>query len=551
MIPAERHARETARLRALRAHEILDTAPEAVFDEITELAAAALNVPTVLVSLVDEHRQWFKSRCGLHIQETSRDVAFCAHAILEDDPLVVADALSDPRFWDNPLVTGDPNIRFYAGAPLIDKDGLALGTLCLIDNEPRVMTPHQIDVLKKLARQVVTQLELRQSSHLKFSQSFAKTEFLDMTSHEIRTSLHGIVAAAQLLDQSPLSEEQKDLVGTIRVSSNHLMHAISETLEFAQIESTVLALRPEPFDLQDLVLRTAALFTSTARAADISLSVEHSLTAPAIRIGDPMRIRQALIHLIGNAIKQAHGGTVTVRVEDNEQSLDVLFEVYDSISIQRTEGTAATPPVAETPNTVALDYGLGAARRMVAQMGGKVGASSTPAVGNRFWFSLPLEIGAAYSEESPAVQSAPQQRPIAGLRILLVDDDRITRTLVAKMIQHLGCQATLVQTGREAVEACLKRDFDVIFMDCQMPEMDGYEATRLIRLQDGHGRHVPIIALTASAIDSVREKCLLAGMSDFLTKPLVYASLESTLRRTVNAIGVEQLAPTTATAVQG
>lgn len=160
-VPAPLPANEGARLEALRSYGVLDTPPEETFDNLALVAAYVCEVPIALVSLVDESRQWFKSRVGLAAPQTRRELAFCAHAILDDEPLIVTDALGDERFKDNPLVVGDPEIRFYAGVPLRNADGHALGTLCAIDRKARDITPAQQTALKAIAREVMTQLELR------------------------------------------------------------------------------------------------------------------------------------------------------------------------------------------------------------------------------------------------------------------------------------------------------------------------------------------------------------------------------------------------------
>lgn len=160
---APKPANESARLEVLRQFEILDTDPEESFDDLTRLAAYVCHTPIAIITLVDAHRQWFKSRVGLTPSETTRDISFCAHAITQSGPLVVRDALDDERFRDNPMVLAEPYIRFYAGSPLISVEGFSLGTLCVIDRNPREITPEQIAALRILGHQVMTQLELRRN----------------------------------------------------------------------------------------------------------------------------------------------------------------------------------------------------------------------------------------------------------------------------------------------------------------------------------------------------------------------------------------------------
>ena len=181
-------ATEKQRLKILWEYEVLDTIPEEVFDDLTELAARICEAPIALISLVDENRQWFKSKVGISNSETSRDISFCAHAIAQPDLFIISDATKDARFANNPLVTSEPKVRFYAGAPLVTPDGHALGTLCVIDQVPRELRPDQKTALRVLARHVMSQLELRRRSH-QLNRAHAQRDQIQNDLKKIRSEL--------------------------------------------------------------------------------------------------------------------------------------------------------------------------------------------------------------------------------------------------------------------------------------------------------------------------------------------------------------------------
>lgn len=219
---------EAARLKALDDLAILDTEPEEVFDRITRLASYILGVPIVLISLVDEERQWFKSRLGLDASETHRDLAFCSHAILSDELFVIPDATADERFAQNPLVTGAPDIRFYAGAPLTIRDGIRLGTLCAIDTEPRVLDDEQIQALQDLAAIVVDELALRQSSRRLTSANDALEQFAFTASHDLRAPLKKLVNLADIAMLDSGDDELRPLLKPIQASAFELERVVSD-----------------------------------------------------------------------------------------------------------------------------------------------------------------------------------------------------------------------------------------------------------------------------------------------------------------------------------
>lgn len=213
---------ETARLRALAAYGILDTPPEPAFDDLATVAAEILQTPIALVSLVDERRQWFKSHHGTDATETPREFAFCAHVVFNREVLVVADSTLDQRFFDNPLVVGSMNTRFYAGTPLITRDGYALGTLCGIDHIPRRISRAQLQSLQHLGRQVVDQMELGLAREQALAAAASRAEFFWKLSFGMRTELNGVTGIASLLIDTSLTPEQRGLVTTIKTCCENL-----------------------------------------------------------------------------------------------------------------------------------------------------------------------------------------------------------------------------------------------------------------------------------------------------------------------------------------
>lgn len=245
MIVAPLPANEFERQAALESCQVLDTAPEAGFDDLTALAAQICNSPIALISLIDRQRQWFKSHHGLRATETPREVAFCTHALLQTGPLVIPDATLDRRFHDNPLTTGEPHVRFYAGVPLIDRAGHALGTLCVIDHVARILSSQQLDMLVRLGRQAVDQLELRRTRAAACRASQAKSAFLTTMNHELRTQLNGIMGMSQLLSETGLTSEQREMLVMVQRCGQRLLGLVNTIRDFSQADQPEFDLLPQ------------------------------------------------------------------------------------------------------------------------------------------------------------------------------------------------------------------------------------------------------------------------------------------------------------------
>lgn len=390
---------ETLRLKALRDYHILDTAPEAPFDRITRIAAAHYDVPIALVSLVDESRQWFKSRLGIDVCETAREISFCTHAIKADRPLIIDDAAMHPMFADNPLVTGAPHIRFYVGSPLIAKDGARLGTLCIIDQQARpAFSEADTGVLESLAALVVDEMELRLARERAEADSRAKSDFIATMSHELRTPMTAVLGYSELLTETDLDEQQYECARNIRESGSHLMDLLNDALDLSKIEAGRLLLKPSEFSPANLVAHAVDFFAENARAKGLDLVIAAAPSANVMFHGDQTRIRQILYNLLNNAIKFTDAGQVTVScaVQRDVDGLEIL-----SLEIRDT-GIGISPDVRsilfdrfvqgdgrEKREHYGAGLGLAICRELAELMGGTITAESRQNSGSIFRLTLP------------------------------------------------------------------------------------------------------------------------------------------------------------------
>jgi len=334
MESAAQHPNEGNRLEALLRYEVLDTQGEEAFDELTELASSICDTPISLISLVDDHRQWFKSRVGVDATETGKEIAFCSHAILQENVFEVPNALDDKRFVDNPLVTGAPDIRFYAGAPLMNADGLPIGTLCVIDQKARELTDEQRRALQVLAKQVVSQLELRLNSRRLERLNTEREQLFAVLAHDLRSPFTSILGVARRLKKRAQDLSPED-VGTMSElvlnSSLRVYQLLDELLQWSENRLGATKCQMEPTELLPLLSETLELMAEGAELKGIDLS--HLVGADVRLQGDPTLIKTTLRNLIANAIKYApeqgrvqinaevRGRWVEVSVEDNGEGV--------------------------------------------------------------------------------------------------------------------------------------------------------------------------------------------------------------------------------------
>lgn len=397
---------EKERLEALQRYGILDTAAEPDFDAITTLLSAICETPIALVSLVDRERQWFKSKVGLAAGETHRDLAFCAHAILQDEVMVVPDATRDPRFADNPLVLEDPRIRFYAGAPLITPDNFAIGTLCAIDVKPRELTPNQRMALKTLSCHVVDLLELRlrlqQTRDLNQALEQAnaqRTRFFANMNHEMRTPLSAILGFSRRLqkriEKDGVPAYVHEGINIIADAAQRLADMVDDVLDLSKIDAGKMTLQQQPFDPVAVMRSVVNTVSVVAEERGVIVQLQAPDRVPAGVMGDAKKVGQIVLNLLSNAVKfTAPGKRVTVGCEYNDQRL-MLIVADEGVGIAQQDVDRIFLPFeqisADVPeDTKGTGLGLAIVKSLVDLMGGSISVQSTPGAGTRFAVALPL-----------------------------------------------------------------------------------------------------------------------------------------------------------------
>lgn len=710
---------EAARVEALKRYAILDTEPEAPFNELVELAAQICQVPIALISLIDPLRQWFKARIGVGVCQTSRDIAFCAHAILQRDMFEVPDALGDERFATNPLVTGDPHIRSYAGVPLVDRDGHALGTLCVIDRVPKRLSSQQKHALMVLSRQVVAQFELRLrnrqlatqatqleqanslqskrvsgtdqapdgtardltqchethtalraseeryqvavrgssdgiwdwniltnemyysprwkellgyedheivnvpaslSSHLHpedegvitaalqthladktpydveyrlrtktgqyrwfrargqamrngagqpvrmagsltditeakraeqaladaaatleaqngvlqqardhaLAATKAKSEFIASMSHEIRTPLNAIIGMAELPQDTALSLVQQEYVNRFSRAASSLLDLLNDILDLSKIEAGRIEMEAIPFELHELIDRTAESMAVRAHAKHITLLAFVHPEVPVSILGDPTRLRQVLVNLVGNAVKFTEQGEVVIRVEpvaEPGMAGALRFSVSDTgIGIPRETIAAIFESFTQVDSSTTRKYGgtglgLSISQRLVVMMGGRLTVESILGQGSTFSFVLP-PASVPTTESTAAATSV----DLHGRRILVVDGNPVSRMIIQAHLSSLGAAILESPTGASALatlDAALARHepIDLAIVDSHLPDQHGMSLAQALR-QRTDTAAMPLVLHTEEVRRATARQTDTVAIARYVYKPL-------------------------------
>ncbi|KAB2953469.1 response regulator [Heliorestis acidaminivorans] len=458
--------------------------------------------------------------------------------LLRDYPGLREQIIGNIEEVDIEVFDGKERLFFYSRLSLIFNNNKYVGKVILLSN---------------MTEKKKTEAELRKAKEMAEEANRAKSSFLAIMSHEIRTPMNGILGMNDLLLKTSLNTEQKDYALSIQESTEVLLIVVNDILDYSKVEANKLVLENIAFDLNSTVQSVINFFAKQANEKNLTLFVDVTSQIDSAILGDPTRLRQVLFNLLSNAIKFTHSGQIRCRItvqSKDEKSMNIHFAITDTgIGIDEVHLKKLFSPFVQADTSMSRSYGgtglgLAISKQLVELMGGAIGATSKKGEGSTFFFTIPFDLAESLPIESIGSAStsltATSEPPLWKIErpVLLAEDNRVNQKLAVSLLNKLGLAVVIAHNGREAFEAIQEREFELILMDCQMPELDGFEATRLIREWEANSeRRIPIIAMTAMAMQGDRQRCIDSGMDEYISKPIKTEQVSTILKQWLSPNG--------------